>query len=149
MMSTASAPRPPRSACGTVAPAAGAAPGLWGVPRPPPTVLPEDLPSADPTPAPPPRTPARLRALLSERAEEPESVDADEPEPLDPPEPVVSAKATGIAAAADPTPRAIASAPTRPMERAYTVVADADSVAAEDDRPHSIARTRAGAEVRG
>jgi len=112
-------------------------------------VLPDDAPSADPTPAPPPRTPARLRALLSERAEEPESRDADEPEPVEPPEPVVSAKATGMAAAADPTPRAIASAPTRPMERAYTEVADADSVAAEDDRPHSIARTRAGAEVRG
>ena len=33
---------------------------------------------------------------------------------LEPAEPVVSAKAIGIDATADPTPRAIASAPTRP-----------------------------------
>jgi hypothetical protein len=36
-------------------------------------------------------------------------------EPVEPPEPVLSANATGIAPAADPTPRAIASAPIRPM----------------------------------
>lgn len=40
-----------------------------------------------------------------------EAVDASE---LDPAEPVVSAKATGIDATAEPTPRATASAPTRP-----------------------------------
>lgn len=44
-------------------------------------------------------------------------VDDDEseaPEPEEPAEPVVSAKATGAAATAEPTPRATASAPTRP-----------------------------------
>jgi hypothetical protein len=35
-------------------------------------------------------------------------------DPVDPPDPVVSAKATGIAPAAEPTPRISASAPTRP-----------------------------------
>lgn len=41
-----------------------------------------------------------------------------EPEPADPPEPVVSAKAIGIAARPDPTPRATARAPTRPTYKA-------------------------------
>jgi hypothetical protein len=35
-------------------------------------------------------------------------------DPVDPPEPVVSANANGIAAAAEPTPKATANAPTRP-----------------------------------
>lgn len=39
-------------------------------------------------------------------------------EPLDPAEPVVSANASGTAAIAEPTPRANASAPTRPTYRA-------------------------------
>ena len=39
---------------------------------------------------------------------------ADEASLLEPAEPVVSAKAIGIAATAEPTPRAMASAPTRP-----------------------------------
>lgn len=47
--------------------------------------------------------------VLVERAEE-----DDEASALDPAEPVVSAKATGIDATAEPTPRAMASAPTRP-----------------------------------
>jgi hypothetical protein len=38
----------------------------------------------------------------------------DEASALDPAEPVVSAKATGIDATAEPTPRAMARAPTRP-----------------------------------
>lgn len=38
-------------------------------------------------------------------------------EPVDPPEPVVSAKAIGIDTAADPMPKAIANAPTRPTYR--------------------------------
>ncbi len=44
-------------------------------------------------------------------------VGADEPgelESVEPPEPTLSANATGIAASADPTPSAIANAPTRP-----------------------------------
>ncbi|MBU3749951.1 MAG: hypothetical protein FGM52_05780 [Mycobacterium sp.] len=36
-------------------------------------------------------------------------------EPVDPPEPVLSAKATGTDTTAEPTPRATAKAPTRPM----------------------------------
>jgi hypothetical protein len=39
-------------------------------------------------------------------------------EPVDPAEPVVSAAANGIAATAEPTPRATARAPTRPTYRA-------------------------------
>ena len=39
---------------------------------------------------------------------------ADEAFALEPEDPVVSANATGIAATADPTPKAMASAPTRP-----------------------------------
>lgn len=39
----------------------------------------------------------------------------DEPEPVEPADPVVSAKALGIAAIPAPTPRAKASAPTRPI----------------------------------
>ena len=42
----------------------------------------------------------------------------DESAPVDPAEPVVSAAANGIDAIADPTPRATASAPTRPTYRA-------------------------------
>lgn len=41
-----------------------------------------------------------------------------EPDPAEPPEPVVSAKAIGIAARPEPTPRATASAPTRPTYKA-------------------------------
>lgn len=41
----------------------------------------------------------------------------DESEPVDPADPVVSANATGIAATAEPTPNAIANAPTRPTYR--------------------------------
>ena len=47
-----------------------------------------------------------------------EPEEADDASVLDPAEPVVSAKATGIDATADPTPRATASAPTRPTYRA-------------------------------
>ena len=44
--------------------------------------------------------------------------DAVESEPVDPAEPVVSAKAAGAEASAEPTPSATASAPTRPTNRA-------------------------------
>ncbi|MFM9032701.1 MAG: hypothetical protein ACKOQ4_00125 [Mycobacterium sp.] len=47
-----------------------------------------------------------------------DSDDAVESEPVDPPDPVVSANAAGIAATAEPTPRATAKAPTRPTYRA-------------------------------
>ena len=40
--------------------------------------------------------------------------DVSEPEPVDPGDPVVSAKATGTEAIAEPTPSTTASAPTRP-----------------------------------
>jgi hypothetical protein len=40
--------------------------------------------------------------------------DASEAEPVDPEDPVVSAKATGTEAIAEPTPSKTASAPTRP-----------------------------------
>ncbi len=40
--------------------------------------------------------------------------DASEAEPVDPEDPVVSAKATGTEAIAEPTPSTTASAPTRP-----------------------------------
>ena len=63
--------------------------------------------------APLPRPDRRAGALAL--VEEP--ADADEPEvpvPVDPAEPVVSAYASGIAARPEPTPRATASAPTRP-----------------------------------
>jgi hypothetical protein len=43
--------------------------------------------------------------------------DAAESEPVDPAEPVVSARAAGAEAIADPTPSATASAPTRPTKR--------------------------------
>lgn len=39
-------------------------------------------------------------------------------DPVDPPEPVVSANATGIHTTAQPTPNAMASAPTRPTKPA-------------------------------
>lgn len=44
--------------------------------------------------------------------------DAAESEPVDPAEPVVSAKAAGAEASAEPTPSATASAPTGPTNRA-------------------------------
>ena len=57
----------------------------------------------------------RAGALVDAGAPE----DASPPrEPVDPAEPVVSAAANGVDAIADPTPRATASAPTRPTYRA-------------------------------
>jgi hypothetical protein len=64
----------------------------------------------------PGRAPPRDTFVLGVFGAGPE-VDDDEsetPEPDEPAEPVVSAKATGAAATAEPTPRATASAPTRP-----------------------------------
>jgi hypothetical protein len=65
--------------------------------------------------APFPRPDRRAEVLAF--VEDPAAAEADEsgePEPLDPAEPVVSATANGIAEKPDPTPRATASAPTRP-----------------------------------
>lgn len=64
-------------------------------------------------------------------------------EPVDPAEPVVSADANGIAATAEPTPRATARAPTRPTYRANPVAAG--STADTDRRRYSIDRIRPGA----
>ena len=58
---------------------------------------------------------------------------------VEPAEPVVSANATGIAATADQTPNATASAPTRPT---YDAVPVADSLACTARRRYSIACTR-------
>ena len=57
----------------------------------------------------PPRPERRGEVVFVEPAD-----DADEASVLEPAEPAVSAKATGIDATAEPTPRAMASAPTRP-----------------------------------
>ncbi|MGV1006500.1 MAG: hypothetical protein ACOYEV_17425, partial [Candidatus Nanopelagicales bacterium] len=55
---------------------------------------------------------ADVPALVDEPAAEAE--ESAEPVPVEPAEPVVSAKASGIAAKPEPTPRAMANAPTRP-----------------------------------
>ncbi|HQC76271.1 MAG TPA: hypothetical protein PLH92_06080 [Mycobacterium sp.] len=57
----------------------------------------------------PPRPERRGEVVFVEPAD-----DDDEASVLEPAEPAVSAKATGIDATAEPTPRAMASAPTRP-----------------------------------
>jgi len=71
-----------------------------------------ESPLPDPTDEPP--RPARTgpRAGTFVDAEAPASAEL---EPEDPAEPVVSANAMGIDATAEPTPRATANAPTRPM----------------------------------
>jgi hypothetical protein len=68
-------------------------------------------------------------------------------EPVDPPEPVRSAKATGIAPTADPTPSAIAKAPTRPTYRAH--VCEPGSGFGTPGNRYSIRRTRRPAERSG
>ncbi|MGV0991146.1 MAG: hypothetical protein ACOYB7_02730 [Mycobacterium sp.] len=55
---------------------------------------------------------ADVPALVDEPAAEAE--ESAEPVPVEPAEPVVSAKANGIAAKPEPTPKAMANAPTRP-----------------------------------
>lgn len=61
-------------------------------------------------------------------------------DPDEPPEPVVSAKATGIAATAEPTPNATANAPTRPTNP--PAAPDPCSEAVTARREYSIPRTR-------
>jgi len=56
-----------------------------------------------------------MAARLSERGEAAASPSLAA-EPVEPPEPLVSANAIGIDTTAEPTPRAIANAPTRPMQ---------------------------------
>jgi len=70
--------------------------------------LPADSPALDDS-ARDPRDPPRDAELFAGALLEAEDSDPDEPA-----DPVVSAKAIGIAANADPTPRASARAPTRP-----------------------------------
>ena len=63
------------------------------------------------------RAAPRVRAGAAEDADD--SADAaDDPSAVDPGEPVVSAAAIGTDAIAEPTPKATASAPTRPTNRA-------------------------------
>ena len=57
--------------------------------------------------------PARAPAAVWAR-----DAESEDPPLVDPAEPVESAKATGIAATAAPTPNATANAPTRPTYRA-------------------------------
>jgi hypothetical protein len=68
------------------------------------------------------------------------------PDPVDPADPVVSANAIGIAATAEPIPRAAANAPTRPTYRENPLSVDSTAVGAR--RPYSMARTRPRAERR-
>ncbi|MGB6888663.1 MAG: hypothetical protein WBD88_10875, partial [Mycobacterium sp.] len=60
----------------------------------------------------PPPTLIRVRVRPSVLGAVAESLDAAEP--VEPAEPLLSANAIGIDASAEPTPRAIANAPTRP-----------------------------------
>ena len=57
---------------------------------------------------------AAPRVRDSDAVDPEDPVDAEDPSELEPGEPVVSAAAIGIDATAAPTPRATASAPTRP-----------------------------------
>ena len=103
--------------------------------------------------APEPRTPPRPaadreppRAVLDVVVDpDPEEASAEFDD--DPAEPIVSANATGIAATAEPTPKATASAPTRPTYDAVFAPA-ADSLASTVRRRYSIVCTRPLAERR-
>jgi hypothetical protein len=64
-------------------------------------------------------------------------------DPVDPAEPVVSAAANGIAATADPTPRATARAPTRPTYRAKPAAAGSEPCT--ERKRYSIDRIRPAA----
>lgn len=65
-----------------------------------------------------PRTPRDGSAGAEDVADDPAETDVEsDPEQADPGDPDVSAKAIGSAARAEPTPKATASAPTRPTYR--------------------------------
>ena len=64
-------------------------------------------------------------------------------DPVDPAEPVVSAAANGIAATAEPTPRATARAPTRPTYRAKPAAAGSEP--STERKRYSIDRIRPAA----
>jgi len=112
---------------------------------PPPVTADDPLPESataplrrpDPTEEPPARTGPRTADDFVDAAPADESA---EPDPADPAEPVESANATGTDATAEPTPRATARAPTRPMCMAKPETADSDANTAR--RLYSIARTR-------
>ena len=82
----------------------------------------EESASEPAKPPPRPRLPRAPRAVLraGDGVEAPAGADAESEafDPVEPAEPVVSAKATGIAPMAEPTPSATAKAPTRPTYRA-------------------------------
>ena len=81
------------------------------------------------------------RALVDvDAAPDPDSAALD---PVDPAEPVVSAAANGIAATAEPTPRATASAPTRPTYRAKPAAAGSEPCT--ERKRYSIVRIRPAA----
>ena len=85
-------------------------------------------------PGPPDRVPdPRTEAFV----DTPEGLASPEREPADP---VVSAKAIGIAATAEPTPRATANAPTRPTYRVTPAFGGSVDITAR--RTYSMARTR-------
>jgi hypothetical protein len=90
---------------------------------------------AGPTPR-APRTAVRTAPADTDPPDAPADTDA-------PDDPEVSANANGIAATAEPTPSAVAKAPTRPTYRAYPVAAG--STADTDRRRYSIVRMRPGA----
>jgi hypothetical protein len=56
--------------------------------------------------------------LVESDEADPDAAESAELDPVEPAEPVVSAKATGTDATAEPTPNATANAPTRPTYRA-------------------------------
>jgi hypothetical protein len=95
------------------APLAPAPPPLVPAPLPVSAPLLEPLGASVADDSPPRRGLARPSARDDELADDPAEESAFDPD--DPPEPVLSANATGSAPAADPTPRAIASAPIRPI----------------------------------
>jgi hypothetical protein len=101
------------------------------------SLSPAAVSEAAPDPRAPPRGAAEREPARDGFDLEPES-DAEE-FAVDPAEPVVSAKAIGIAATADPTPNATARAPTRPT---YDAVPAADSLTRTALRRYSIACTR-------
>jgi hypothetical protein len=77
--------------------------------------LPEvaDLPSPEPLDEPPRARAVSRAGTFVDAVCDPGRVSAAL-EPVEPADPIVSANATGIAAAAEPTPKATANAPTRP-----------------------------------
>jgi len=83
------------------------------------------------------------RALVDADVDAPPDPDSAALDPVDPAEPVVSAAANGIAAIAEPTPRATARAPTRPTYRAKPAAAGSEP--STERKQYSIDRIRPAA----